>query len=111
MITITVAENSYEWRDRVFILDGDRCASEEHDPLCSRGAQVAHHIVYKAHLTDGSRYVIENGIALSVLCHALAHRTHNRSLPRYRVEKAVASVNVIDWKNPVPPFNYERISL
>jgi hypothetical protein len=37
--------------------------------------------------------VPENGILLSPACHRLAHTTHNKNLPFFRVRDAIAAVN------------------
>jgi hypothetical protein len=103
LLTISVAKTAREWRDEVGDRAGHVCESLEHDPRCSGYFEVAHHIVYLAHLSDRARWIVENGIALSRVCHTLAHRRHNASLKENRARLAVDSVNLVE-QYPVPHF-------
>lgn len=94
-----------EWRDACLARDRNRCQARKHHGHCDRFFRTleVHHIVYKSHLSKRSMWLVENGITLSLMCHALAHGTHNANLPPKRLREAVAAVNAVD-KVPVPPF-------
>ncbi len=96
------AKSAGEWRTAVFARDGHRCQALHHASACSLFALHAHHIVYLAHLTKETRWVVENGITLSAVCHAEAHRVHNANIEPRRLREAVDAVNaIIDVsKNP-----------
>jgi hypothetical protein len=76
------------------------CEAETHDPRCDGFAAEAHHIVYRAHLTEPALWLRANGIALSAYCHALAHRTHNANIADARLRRAVDAVNRIQGHRP-----------
>ena len=40
-------------------------------------------------------WLLDNGFALSILCHSYAHASHNMSLPKGRLIEAVDAVNVV----------------
>ena len=71
-----------KWSLRVCEAYGGRCGARIHDPRCRLIGEHAHHINYKRHIPAPLHFtVVENGIWLSLLCHDLAHDTHNDSLP------------------------------
>lgn len=86
----------------MFTRDLYECQAISHAPGCSLRAAHAHHIVYLSHLTAETRYVVQNGIALSLRCHAEAHATHNANIAPTRLREAVDAVNrIIEMsKNP-----------
>lgn len=81
------------WHDAVFDLDGGLCAARQHDPRCRGRAEHAHHIVYRSHLPSWCLWIVNNGIALSIACHNLAHATKNANISTERKREAVDSVN------------------
>jgi hypothetical protein len=88
------------WHLAVFERDGFQCRAEHHDRRCNSRPSEAHHIVYKVHLIDATTWLLENGIALSEHCHALAHRTHNANISEARLIAAVDAVNVVQGDDP-----------
>ena len=104
---IHVAENGKEWAEVCAERDGYRCASETHDARCNGQRECTHHLVLKQHLPDEARYVLENGLSLSQICHMLAHSTHNASAGLKRANEAVKAVNVLICARgltKIPPF-------
>lgn len=93
MIVLHVAKTAGEWREAVMERDSYRCQAVKHDSRCRYRAEHAHHIVYKSTLCERSHWIIENGIALSDVCHQLAHAEKNRNLDLSRCNVAVAAVN------------------
>lgn len=110
MITATIAKTPGEWRDAVLERDGGICASEIHDPRChdDRGPLRAHHICYRSQISTRSYWIVENGIALSDPCHALAHSTHNVSIGLARANAAVLVVNCFE-SIAVPKFTKSKL--
>lgn len=103
MVVIHVAANGNEWHDAVFQRDGSMCQAVKHDPRCHGRAEHAHHIVYRSHLAKRSHWIVENGVAVSDVCHQLAHKTHNGCLNMDRCNAAVVAVNVTE-EIKVPKF-------
>jgi hypothetical protein len=81
------------WHDAVFDIDGGRCGATQHDPRCRGFARVAHHICYRSHIPKWCYWIVNNGIALSEVCHTLAHRTKNANIASERKREAVDAVN------------------
>src|SRR5665213_2697352 len=61
------------------------CEAEAHHPDCDGFPTEAHHIVYRAHLTEPALWLRANGIALSTVCHQLAHASHNACIADHRL--------------------------
>jgi hypothetical protein len=102
-----------EWHARVFGESAYVCEAETHSPLCDGMAREAHHIVYRSHLTEPALWIVENGIALSRECHALAHASHNANLPDYRLRAAVNAVNKVQGDRPefrIQPFYKKQLT-
>lgn len=114
MIVLQIAKNAREWRDAVLDRDGFRCVSLDHASGCphvprnSEDLQ-SHHIVYRAHLSERSLWIVENGICLSAQCHSLAHRSHNFSIGLKRANEAVAAVNCLE-AYPIARFTRKKIA-
>lgn len=90
------------WRAAVMDIDGGRCAAEQHDTRCRGVAEEAHHICYKSQIPKWTYWIVNNGIALSLVCHALAHRTKNANISTARKREAVESIN-----NAIPETHKE----
>jgi hypothetical protein len=84
-----------KWHDEVFERAKGYCEAEQHDRGCYGRAEHAHHIVYRSHLTKDAMWILDNGAALSLYCHAMAHRTHNANISQERLDRAVDAVNAI----------------
>ncbi len=97
------AKRASEWRTAVMVRDEFLCQSQRHADGCHDRVLVAHHIVYRSHLSKRSLWIVENGICLSEACHRLAHATHNVSVGLARANEAVAAVNCVE-SIPVPRF-------
>ena len=69
------------------------CAAQVHHPDCDGIPHEAHHIVYRSHLTEATRWLTLNGVALSRSCQQMAHETHNRNIDPARCIAAVEAVN------------------
>jgi hypothetical protein len=96
-----------KWHAAVFAASDYLCQAETHAPGCNGFPTEAHHIVYRAHLTESALWVFENGAALSLQCHQLAHASHNANLADDRLMTAVDAVNAIQGDMPgqrVPYF-------
>lgn len=73
------------WSKAVAERDRWMCAAQKHDPGCRGFGEHAHHINYKSQTPAATHFtVIENGVWVSNLCHTLAHKTHNGSIPLRR---------------------------
>ncbi len=108
MQVLHIAKSASEWHRAVLDRDGYRCNSQTHAEGCN-GRLVAHHLVYRAHLSPRSLWIVENGICLADACHLLAHETHNVSVGLMRANEAVAAVNCIE-SIKIPKFTKKGIA-
>ena len=102
-----------QWHADVFTAADYICCAEVHDPRCDGFADHAHHLVYKAHLRDEARYLFANGLAVSTVCHALCHASHNANVSQARLDRAVAAVNKVQGHIPgfrIQPFFRKGLS-
>ena len=82
-----------KWREAVFTRDGGRCAAEMHDYRCMGHAEHAHHLFYKSQIPKWAYWVVDNGLAVSNVCHMLAHSNHNKNVSPERMRRAADAVN------------------
>ena len=104
---IQIAATAGEWAQACRERDGYECKALDHDPRCRGAVEQVHHLVYKSHLTPETRWIVENGLSLSQVCHAKAHATHNASVGLTRANEAVKAVNIIlvaRGLTKIPPF-------
>ena len=106
MIVLHVAKSAREWREAVAERAGYGCEAVTHDPQCGKFPEMmeAHHIVFRAHLSKESLWIVENGAWLVPACHRMAHALHNRNIAREKLDIAVAAVNCIETIK-VPHFS------
>lgn len=92
------------WSIAVRDRDGNICRAHIHDPRCRGIGEHPHHIYYKSHIPAALYWVVDNGIWLSLLCHDLAHKTHNASIPAaYRRRASVTMRKTISETFPHKP--------
>lgn len=73
--------------------DDNRCQAEQHDPRCHGRMEHSHHICYKRHTPKETHWIVDNGVALSHVCHSLAHKTHNSNLRIEDILRAHWAIN------------------
>lgn len=81
-----------QWRAAVEDRALGCCEAQNHDPLCRLTGHHAHHVNYKSRIVKAAYWLVDNGVWLSLYCHALAHRTNNANiaLPR-RIAATIAT--------------------
>lgn len=98
------------WKADVRKRRGDYCCARKHAPGCSLSGVHIHHIVFKSSCPAFTHYaVIENGIPLSLECHALAHGSpKNGNL--YPADIALAEQYIISAiaRSPKPFLRIKR---
>lgn len=102
------------WHDAVFERDGYSCNALTHDHRCTLRGEIAHHIVYRRHLTIAALWLLDNGITLSTYCHIYTHSMHNLNLSPTRLVLAVDAVNLVQGDDPAfhrPYFESKGIVL